>query len=129
MINPTVMSTKSGGPIASAWATMYYLGQEGYLRIAEATLDGARRLLAGLDAIPELRVMGRPDANLMAVTSDEVDVFHVADEMRTRGWYVQPQLGYGRHRENLHFSVGPHNAIDVQMKLSQLCLLLSVLPR
>lgn len=48
--------------------------------------------------------------NLIAFTSDEVNVFHVADEMRVRGWFVQPQLAFGASKENLHLSINPASA-------------------
>ena len=35
LINPTVLSTKSGGPLAGAWAILHYLGDEGYLHIVD----------------------------------------------------------------------------------------------
>ena len=33
LINPTVLSTKTGGPLAGAWAVLNYLGEEGYKKI------------------------------------------------------------------------------------------------
>jgi hypothetical protein len=50
--------------------------------------------------------MGTPESNLIALTSDTVNVFDVVDEMRTHRWYVQPQLGFAGSRENIHLSVG-----------------------
>jgi sphinganine-1-phosphate aldolase len=32
LINPTMLSSKSGGPFAGAWAVLNYLGEEGYMR-------------------------------------------------------------------------------------------------
>ena len=45
--------------------------------------------------------------NLVAFTSDKVSVFHVIDEMKQRGWYVQPQLAFGDSKENIHLSINP----------------------
>jgi hypothetical protein len=47
--------------------------------------------------------------NMLSFTSDEVSIFHVADEMKERGWYVQPQLAYGSSPENLHLSINPNS--------------------
>lgn len=106
VINTTFQSTKSGGALAAAWAVMNHLGDDGYLDIARRTLDATRAIIAGIEAIPELEVMGAPDANLVAITSDAVNVFDVVDEMRELRWYVQPQLGFAGSRENIHLSVG-----------------------
>ncbi len=46
MVNPTIASTRSGGPIAAAYATLRHLGDAGYLRLASATLSAVRSLAA-----------------------------------------------------------------------------------
>jgi glutamate/tyrosine decarboxylase-like PLP-dependent enzyme len=76
-INATVQSTKSAAPIAAARAVMQFLGEDGCLAMARRMRDATRRVIAGIEAIPELRVLGRPDMNLLAVASDRVSVFHV----------------------------------------------------
>ena len=93
MINTTIQSTKSGGPLAACWAVMHYLGDDGYLRLAQKTLYARDKLVSGLTSFPYLRVLGTPEAGLISFTSDSVDVFILADEMKRRGWYVQVQPG------------------------------------
>ncbi len=36
--SPSAAGTRPGGPIAAAWAVLHYLGEEGYLRMAKATI-------------------------------------------------------------------------------------------
>ena len=96
---PDGAGTKSGGPLAAAWAALHFFGDEGYLALARQALDATQALVAALDAIPDLRVLGRPQMNLVAFTSDTVNVFHIIDEMKTRGWYVQPQLSFQGSKE------------------------------
>ncbi len=120
VVNPTVQSTKSAGPLAAAWAVLNYLGDEGYLGLARAMRDATRRICAGIERIPALRLLGRPHMNLIAFASDEVSVFHVADEMRERGWFVQPQLAFGASPENLHLSINPASARWVDAFLGDL---------
>lgn len=114
VINPTVQSTKSAGPIAAAWAAMQFIGEDGYLEIARLARDATQRIVAGVDAHPDLRMLGRPDMNLLSFASDTVSVFHVVDEMRERGWFVQPQLSYGTSPANIHLSINPasHRWVD-----------------
>jgi glutamate/tyrosine decarboxylase-like PLP-dependent enzyme len=107
VVNSTIQSSKTGGPLAAAWALLNYVGDEGYLELARQTLEATRRLVAGVRAIPELRVMGEPECSLVAFTSDSLNVFHLIDEMRALGWYVQPQLGNRGSKENVHLSVDP----------------------
>jgi glutamate/tyrosine decarboxylase-like PLP-dependent enzyme len=120
IINPTVQSTKSAGPMAAAWAALHFIGDDGYLEIARQVLDATRRIADAVDAHPDLRLLGRPDMNLVAFTSDTVNVFHVIDEMKARGWYVQPQLGFGASKENVHLSVNPASVRWVDAMLADL---------
>ena len=107
MINSTMQSTKSAGPLAAAWAALRHLGARGHRELARRTHEATRTLCAGVDAIPGLRVLGRPDAALVAIAANDeaVDAFVVADELRERGWYVQPQLAFGDMPRNLHLTV------------------------
>jgi glutamate/tyrosine decarboxylase-like PLP-dependent enzyme len=120
VINPTVQSTKSAGPIAAAWAALNFIGDDGYLEIARKVYAATQKIVLAVDAIPDLRVLGRPDMNLLAFTSDTVNVFHIIDEMKERGWYVQPQLAYGSSPENIHLSVNPESVRWVDPMLDDL---------
>jgi hypothetical protein len=70
--------------------------------------------------MPDLRLLGRPDMNLIAFASDTVSVFHIADEMRQRHWFVQPQLAYGSSPANIHLSINPASARWVEPMLEDL---------
>ena len=120
IVNPTVQSAKSVGPLAAAWAVLHFFGDAGYLEIARQVLDATRRIAAGIERIPSLRLLGRPDMNLLAFTSDEVSVFHVVDEMKARGWYVQPQLAFEDSKENIHLSINPASVRWVEPLLADL---------
>ncbi|MGW4793814.1 pyridoxal phosphate-dependent decarboxylase family protein [Nonomuraea sp. NPDC004297] len=105
VINATVQSSRSAGPLGGAWATLQSLGHDGYAELGRATLEATRRLRAGLAGIPGLRVLGRPESSLVAFAGDDVDVFVLADEARARGWFLQPQLSYAGIPANLHVTV------------------------
>lgn len=107
VVNPTVQSSKSGGPLAATWATLQFIGADGYRSLARTKLDATKKVIDGINAIESLHVLGEPDMNLVAFASDDINVFHLADEMKVRGWYVQPQLRYEDSPENIHLSVNP----------------------
>jgi glutamate/tyrosine decarboxylase-like PLP-dependent enzyme len=86
-----MLGTRSGGPIAAAWAVMNFLGEEGYLRLTRASRDATEALIAGLRAIPGVHVLGEPDATLAAFTIEGADAFAVGKELAKRGWYVDQQ--------------------------------------
>ncbi|MCW2613585.1 MAG: Pyridoxal-dependent decarboxylase [Frankiales bacterium] len=120
MINATVQSTKSGGPLAAAWATLHAVGEQGYRELAAQTLSSRDRLLKGIPEIPSLRVLGEPEMALVAMTSDEVDVFEVCDEMAARGWYVQAQLGYRGLPASIHLTLTASSDQHVDALLADL---------
>lgn len=105
MVNTTVQSTKSGGPLAAAWAVLNYVGDSGYLEMVRQMRDGARALVKGIREIPELRLLGDPPMTLIACASDQLCVFALADEMKDRGWYIQPQLPHAGGPANFHLSL------------------------
>jgi sphinganine-1-phosphate aldolase len=89
----TTAGTKPGAPIAAAWATIRYLGMEGYLRLADQIREATRRFRAGIEAIPGLRVTGDPVMSVMEISSDEHDLAAVGDVMDDRGWHLDRQQG------------------------------------
>ncbi|WP_167003134.1 aminotransferase class V-fold PLP-dependent enzyme [Mumia sp. ZJ430] len=111
MLNATMQSTKSGGPLAAAWAVVSYLGDEGYHVLARRAYDGTRALAAGVAEIAHLRSASAPDTTLVAVSTDEAcDVFTISDAMLDRGWFVQPQMAYGELPPTLHLTVSAATA-------------------
>jgi glutamate/tyrosine decarboxylase-like PLP-dependent enzyme len=119
MLNSTMQSTKSGGPLAGAWAVVQHLGDEGYLELATAVFDAVDRIVAG---VPEgLSVVVPPDSTLVALATDDTcDAFTVCDEMRERGWYVQPQMSYAGAPPTIHLSVSAATLTSVDDLLADL---------
>ncbi|MDQ0381850.1 pyridoxal phosphate-dependent decarboxylase family protein [Amycolatopsis thermophila] len=111
MLNSTLQSTRSGGPLAAAWAVVQHLGDDGYLELARQTLAAVTALAKGVTEIDGLRLLAEPDSTLVALTTgdDSFDLFTVADEMRVRGWYVQPQFAHESSPVNLHLTVTAAN--------------------
>ena len=106
MINTTTQSTKSGGPLAAAWAVTQLIGDAGYAELARQVRDGMQTVIAGVERVEHLRVLVTPDSSLVALTGDaRLDVFTLADELLTRGWYTQPQLSFGPFPASLHLSL------------------------
>ncbi|MBA4607112.1 aspartate aminotransferase family protein [Aeromicrobium sp. Marseille-Q0843] len=121
MLNSTTQSTKSGGPLAAAWAVVQLIGDDGYRDLVRRTLDGTRRLAEGIEAIDHLHLVERPDTSLVVVgTDDAVDVFTISDLMLDRGWFVQPQMRFGDEPANLHLTISAATAASVSEFLEAL---------
>ncbi|MER5963515.1 aminotransferase class V-fold PLP-dependent enzyme [Streptomyces sp. NPDC002057] len=160
VVNPTVQGTKPGGLLAQAWAVLQYVGDDGYTALAGRVAEASDRLLAGLRALPGVRVLGDPAAGLVAFTvlgdapgganggasggtsggsapttggdqgaegdrgveagADLSLLLHLADEMRERGWYLQPQLSFDGLPPNLHLTLTPATVGQVEALLDDL---------
>ncbi|HVK27448.1 MAG TPA: aminotransferase class V-fold PLP-dependent enzyme [Nocardioides sp.] len=106
MLNATLQSTRSGGPVAGAWATVRAIGDDGYLELTRRALDATDRICAGIGGLDGLALVAVPDSTLVAAVADgPLDVFTVCDEMAQRGWFVQPQLSYDGNPASLHLAV------------------------
>ena len=84
----TFVGSRPGGAIASAWAVMNYLGEEGYMRIAQEVLHIREALMDGVNRIDGLETYGDPQLTIFTYGSSEFDIFAVADGMSDSGWYT-----------------------------------------
>jgi len=102
-MSPSIAGSRSGGLIAATWAAMVQYGRDGYREHARAIFSTADRMKAVVRSHPELRIIGRPTF-CFSFTSDEFEIYHVADFMRERGWRFNGQ----QYPNAIHFAVtGP----------------------
>jgi glutamate/tyrosine decarboxylase-like PLP-dependent enzyme len=113
--SPNLQGTRSGLPMAAAWAVMQHLGMEGYLRLTEQTLRNADALRAGINAVDGLWVLGDGAYHLVAMAADatsarRIDMFALGDALLKRGWFHDRQTP----PDSLHSTVSNSNtgAID-----------------
>ncbi len=108
-----VLGTKSGGSMASAWAVMHFLGDDGYLRLTRQAREATLQLASFIRNSPELVLRAEPESTLLcfgAQDPNSLNVFAVADELSKRGWYVDRQTP----PDSLHCTVNAihHDKID-----------------
>ncbi len=113
MVNTTIQSTKSTGPLAAAWATLQYVGEERYLEFAKKKLEATQKVVEFVNKHPDLRLIAEPEMTLVAFTSDTVNIFHIIDEMNLKGWYIQPVLSYENIKESIHLSINYSNVFHM----------------
>ena len=118
LINPTVLSSKTGGPMAGAWAILNFLGEEGYKKIVKEVQEATKELIDGVNSIKDLQVLGEPAMCMFSFKSDTINVYQLADEMSKRGWYIQGQFSTPLTPRNLHISVnhGTIHNVDALLK-------------
>ena len=84
---PTAAGTRPGGAIASAWAVLHYLGEDGYRAKAQQVIRTRGRLESAINEIEELQVVGQPQLGLIAYTSNSIDIHAVAEQLSQKGWF------------------------------------------
>lgn len=92
-VSPTLLGTRPGGPIATAWAALTGLGEEGYLALARDAVAAFDRLKQGIEAIDGVRVLGAPNATIVSWAGAEggPDTYAIADRLEAKGWAVDRQ--------------------------------------
>jgi glutamate/tyrosine decarboxylase-like PLP-dependent enzyme len=98
--SPGMDGSRSGGLLAATWAAMVSLGRDGYLKHAREIFETSYAMQDAVRSHPELKLMGKPTF-LFSFRSDEFDVYHVNDFMRTRGWRFNGQ----QYPNALHMAV------------------------
>lgn len=88
--SPALLGTRPGGAYAAAWAVLQKMGKQGYCELAEQTTQAVEMLVAGINEIDGLHILGNPQGPLLAFGSTDkaLNIFAVADQLEKKGWAV-----------------------------------------
>ncbi|KAB5596036.1 Sphinganine-1-phosphate aldolase [Ceratobasidium theobromae] len=93
--SPSMSGSRPGSLIAGAWAAMQYMGQSGYEASCREIVECRKKIEKAIrEDIPELRVLGKPVASVVAFAAadkplgDNLNVLEVGDAMSRRGWHL-----------------------------------------
>jgi sphinganine-1-phosphate aldolase len=115
--SPAMQGSRPGLPMATAWAVMHHLGMEGYRELTDVTIRTTRRMIEGVRAVPGLRVLGEPEAHVLAIAADgDLDIFAVDDALKARNWVLDRQMP----PDSLHATVSAGNAPVIEEFLRDL---------
>lgn len=104
--SPAMAGARPAAPIAAAWATIQYLGADGYTEIMRGLMETTAKVRGAVESMPELEIVGDPIGPVLAFTSERVDLFAVADVMDDRGW----NLNRNTKPPGLHLMLSPAHA-------------------
>lgn len=100
--NPTLLGSKSAGPLAAAWAIIEYLGEEGFRSQTEKIADAQQHIANVIDKeIIGLALSAESTGPVITVQTDEsvpaeerIDPHHLSDRLSVQyGWETQQQPG------------------------------------
>jgi sphinganine-1-phosphate aldolase len=113
--SPSMTGSRNGGILASAWATLMLMGEEGYLKIAEDVYAAFSGVVEGIKKIPGLELIGEPDAacvGFKCTDGDETKIYKVAAALKQHfGWgvnYLQKPVAIG-------VQIGSRNGFDPEL--------------
>ncbi|KAK9452214.1 pyridoxal phosphate-dependent transferase [Limtongia smithiae] len=87
--SPTLAGSRPGALMAGCWASLMYMGDDGYLASATKIVCAARAVREGIaKQVPEVYVLGNPISSVVAFSSHELNIYDVADRMTRRGWHL-----------------------------------------
>ncbi len=88
--SPTMGGTRPGSILAGAWAGMKHMGKDGYLEMAQKTMEAAISLRKGISSHKELEILGDPVMTVHSFKSvdKDVNIFALGDVLKMRGWML-----------------------------------------
>jgi sphinganine-1-phosphate aldolase len=128
IVNTTTLGSKSVAAMGAAFAVMLRLGKRGYRERAKEMWEATSQVVTFIDDTVGIHMVGNPDMNLLAFTTDEGDVFELADRLAARGWLVQPTYAFGFSPAHIHLTIDPNNAKHIDRFTRDLGASLEALP-
>ena len=114
--SPGIAGARPAGPIATAWAALNYLGEQGYVEIMRDLMATTAEVRAGIEAIDGVDIVGDPIGPVLAMRSDTIDLYAVGDVMDDKGW----NLNRNTDPRGLHLMLSPAHAAVADELLADL---------
>ncbi|KAF9439009.1 hypothetical protein BGZ76_001461 [Entomortierella beljakovae] len=86
--SPSIAGSRPGALIAGCWATLMYIGKEGYIKEAKHIISAQIKVRKAIEAIPSLYVYGDPKTSVVAFNSNKYNIYDISDAMSKRGWHL-----------------------------------------
>ncbi|XP_035215783.1 sphingosine-1-phosphate lyase-like [Stegodyphus dumicola] len=101
---PNLSGSRSGGVIATCWASLLYHGEDNYIKSTQKIISVTKYIENGLKKINHIFVYGCPEVSVIAVGSKSFDIYHLSSALTERGWNLNI----------LQFPAGFHICITMQ---------------
>uniref|UniRef100_A0A1W7RG34 sphinganine-1-phosphate aldolase n=1 Tax=Agkistrodon contortrix contortrix TaxID=8713 RepID=A0A1W7RG34_AGKCO len=84
--SPTIAGSRPGCLIAACWATMVYLGEQGYVEATRKIISTTRFIVSELQKIDHISIIGKPEVSVFAFKSDSFDIYRLLTLLIAKGW-------------------------------------------
>lgn len=84
--SPTFAGSRAGAIIAACWATMMYVGEDGYVDATKKIITTAKYIEEGLRKIDNIFIYGKPEVSVVGFGTNDFNVYKLSDGLSKRGW-------------------------------------------
>ena len=112
-VNPAILSSRSIGPLAAAFAVVKYLGDDGYMEFATRVLSARNKIYEGLRKIG-FETVAPIESSILSLYYKSGSLIPFVISMRKRGWHVPIQRGLKKYSipPNIHLTISPiHSSV------------------
>ena len=82
------LGTKPGGIVAASWFALNHIGENGYIELTQKTMSATKVIYDFIQKSEHLSLIGNPIISLLAFNSEKHDIYHIADLLSEKGWYI-----------------------------------------
>jgi len=107
-VNNAILSSRSVGPLAAAYATIKYLGEEGYMNLARKVWKARDIIYNGMLKLG-FKNLGPIESPILALYNNDVDLASFMLKMRELGWHFHLQRAVKKYNIplNIHLTISP----------------------
>ncbi len=107
-----IAGARPASPVACSWAVINYLGIEGYTEIVAGLMEVVSKVRSAVAEIDGIELVGDPIGPVLALQSETLDLYAVAETMERSGWYLNKLTS----PRGLHLMLSPgHAAVADQL--------------
>ncbi len=111
-----IAGARPASPVACSWAVINHLGIEGYTEIVSGLMEVVSKVRSAVAEIDGIELVGDPIGPVLALQSETLDLYAVAETMEDRGWYLNKLTS----PRGLHLMLSPGHAAVVDQLISDL---------
>ena len=104
-LSPTIMGTRNGGTLSSAWGSLLDLGVNGFRTITTKILVEVDKIVAFVKECPDLELMAEPDSTLVSFRCKNFRTYLLTDALDARGLYMEKNS----NPDCIHMTIMPNH--------------------
>ena len=89
-VNTSILSSRSVGPMASAWTAINYLGVDGYLSLTRKVISARNYMFKELNKLG-FKTTAPLESSILSLYNDDIDLFGFVYGMQKKSWYLEVQ--------------------------------------